>query len=188
MLDVKLDAEQIKRFTLLNVNNRLGHDVRDKVMPVWTEMGEATGMCEKLLTSTTSGVRSSEKEERQEKFGRNYVEPPPLTPFWRFCLDALEDPTLQFLIVAAIVSLLVGSIFEAKCLGYLDGIAILVAVWVVVFVGAAQEAGKQVQFRSLTDSASDELVNVVRDGVQTRISNRDSAMESASRSASPAAT
>lgn len=34
MLDVKLDAEQIKRFTLLNVNNRLGHDVRDKVMPV----------------------------------------------------------------------------------------------------------------------------------------------------------
>lgn len=107
-------------------------------------MGEATGMCEKLLTSTTSGVRSSEKEERQEKFGRNYVEPPPLTPFWRFCLDALEDPTLQFLIVAAIVSLLVGSIFEAKCLGYLDGIAILVAVWVVVFVGAAQEAGKQV--------------------------------------------
>mmetsp|Transcript_11064 Transcript_11064/g.26862 ORF Transcript_11064/g.26862 Transcript_11064/m.26862 type:complete len:1179 (+) Transcript_11064:172-3708(+) len=173
MLDVKLDAEQIKRFTLLNVNNRLGHDVRDKVMPVWTEMGEATGMCEKLLTSTTSGVRSSEKEERQEKFGRNYVEPPPLTPFWRFCLDALEDPTLQFLIVAAIVSLLVGSIFEAKCLGYLDGIAILVAVWVVVFVGAAQEAGKQVQFRSLTDSASDELVNVVRDGVQTRISNRD---------------
>ena len=46
--------------------------------------------------------------------------------------------------MAAIVSLLVGSIFEAKCLGYLDGIAILVAVMVVVFVGAAQEAAKQV--------------------------------------------
>ncbi len=37
-----------------------------------------------------------------------------------------------------------GSILEAKCLGYLDGIAILVAVLVVVFVGAAQEAAKQV--------------------------------------------
>jgi hypothetical protein len=36
MLDVKLNAEEIKRFTLLNVNNRLGHDVRDKVMPVLT--------------------------------------------------------------------------------------------------------------------------------------------------------
>jgi Ca2+ transporting ATPase len=143
------------------------------VVQVWEEMGGPTGVCEKLMTSTTSGIRSSEKEERQEKFGRNYVEPPPLTPFWQFCLDAMEDPTLQFLCCAAIVSLLVGSIFEAKCLGYLDGIAILVAVMVVVFVGAAQESAKQRQFRSLTDSASDELVNVVRDGQQMRVSNRD---------------
>ena len=34
MLDIKLDPDHIKKFTLLNINNRLGHDVRDKVMPV----------------------------------------------------------------------------------------------------------------------------------------------------------
>ena len=55
---------------------------------------------------------------------------------------------------------------ERVCYGYVDGIAILAAVVVVVLVGAIQESAKERQFRDLTDSASDELVNVIREGRQ----------------------
>jgi hypothetical protein len=30
----ELGVDTFKKFTLLNINNRLGHDVRDKVLPV----------------------------------------------------------------------------------------------------------------------------------------------------------
>eukprot|EP00961_Rhodomonas_salina_P286660 3873497-Rhodomonas_salina.1 len=138
-----LNVATLKELVRLQINNRLGHDVRDKVLPRLAEFGDYAGICSALKTSPVTGITSNDFEQRKETFGRNYVDPPPLTPFWKFCLEALEDPTLQFLCVAAVVSLTIGAIFEANCLGYLDGIAILVAVMVVVFVGAAQESAKQ---------------------------------------------
>eukprot|EP00286_Rhodomonas_abbreviata_P007986 CAMPEP_0181334288 /NCGR_PEP_ID=MMETSP1101-20121128/26162_1 /TAXON_ID=46948 /ORGANISM="Rhodomonas abbreviata, Strain Caron Lab Isolate" /LENGTH=1182 /DNA_ID=CAMNT_0023444219 /DNA_START=304 /DNA_END=3852 /DNA_ORIENTATION=- len=168
-----LTVEGLKGFVRIQINNRLGHDVRDKVLPKLEEFGSYEGICQKLKTAPAHGITGDDFHKRQETFGRNYVEPPPLTPFWRFCWEALQDPTLQFLVVAAVVSLTIGSIFEANCLGYLDGIAILCAVMVVVFVGAAQESAKQRQFRDLTDTASDEKINVMRNGEQKQISTRE---------------
>ena len=34
MASFPLDIAAFKKFVLLNINNRLGHDVRDKVLPV----------------------------------------------------------------------------------------------------------------------------------------------------------
>jgi Ca2+-transporting ATPase len=117
----------------------------------------------------TGGIQPGEVEERQRNFGRNYIEQKPLTPFWVFCWEAIQDPTLIFLCFASIVSLVIGAAYEPpKCLGWLDGLAIMCAVAVVVFVGAAQESAKERQFRDLTDKASDDLVNVIRAGTQLR--------------------
>lgn len=69
------------------------------------QYGDYQGMCQKLKTSSVKGIQTNDFEQRKAAFGRNYVDPPPLTPFWQFCLQALEDPTLQFLCVAALVSL-----------------------------------------------------------------------------------
>uniref|UniRef100_A0A7S0ETC5 Calcium-transporting ATPase n=1 Tax=Hanusia phi TaxID=3032 RepID=A0A7S0ETC5_9CRYP len=171
----KLSIKDLKSFVLLNINNRLGHDVREKVLPALDTMGGYEGIQQDLRTSVTEGVTQNEIEVRKSHFGINYIAPPPLTPFWKFCWDALQDPTLQFLCFSAAVSLGVGFGIEEerRCYGYTDGIAILVAVAVVVLVGAAQESAKEKQFRDLTDSASDELVNVIRDGAQVRVSNRE---------------
>ncbi len=115
------------------------------------------------------GIQPGEVEERQKKFGRNYIPPKPLTPFWVFCWEIIQDPTLVFLSFASIVSLVIGAAYEPpKCLGWLDGLAIMCAVAVVVLVGAVQESAKERQFRDLTDKASDDLVNVIRGGSQTR--------------------
>ncbi|EKX34203.1 hypothetical protein GUITHDRAFT_119620 [Guillardia theta CCMP2712] len=171
----KFSIEDLKKFVFLNINYRLGHDVKSKVLPKLEEMGGFEGVQKGLKTNMGDGIKESELQMRQQTYGKNYVEPPPLTPFWKFCWDALQDPTLQFLCFSAIVSLTVGLAIpeERVCYGYVDGVAILVAVAVVVLVGAIQESAKERQFRDLTDSASDELVNVIREGRQIRVSTRE---------------
>mmetsp|Transcript_24049 Transcript_24049/g.60409 ORF Transcript_24049/g.60409 Transcript_24049/m.60409 type:complete len:1134 (+) Transcript_24049:108-3509(+) len=169
-----LSIDDFKKFVLLNINNRLGHDVRAKVLPALEELGSYEGLCDKLKTNIHEGINPDEVSDRQQVFGRNYVEQKPLTPFWKFCWDALQDPTLIFLSVASVVSIIIGTTFEpVECLGWLDGLAIMVAVVVVVLVGAIQESSKEKQFRALTDKASDDLVNVIRGGQQRQVSNRD---------------
>jgi Ca2+ transporting ATPase len=127
-----------------------------------------------LRTNIHKGIDAAEVDHRREVFGRNYIEQKPLTPFWVFCYQAMQDATLIFLTVASCVSVIIGSVFEPpECLGWLDGCAIMVAVIVVVLVGAIQESSKEKQFRALTDKAGDDLVNVIRGGLQVRISNRD---------------
>jgi magnesium-transporting ATPase (P-type) len=137
-------------------------------------LGGYDGIQQKLKTTVTGGIEGSEVPERQKLFGRNYIEPKPLTPFLVFCWEAIQDPTLIFLCFAATVSLIIGVAYEPpKCLGWLDGLAIMCAVLVVVLVGAVQESAKERQFRALTDKASDDLVTVIRGGLSVRCSNRD---------------
>ena len=62
---------------------------------------------------------------------------------------------------------------ERECFGYIDGLAIFGTVALVVFVGAAQEKEKENKFRALNANASDEQVNVIRDGKQQLISVKD---------------
>ena len=86
---------------LNNVNNRLGHDVHEKVMPQVTELGGCEGITAKLGGSLVSGIKQTEVEGRKQAYGINYIAPPPPTPFWRFCMDAMEDFTLQMLLFFA---------------------------------------------------------------------------------------
>jgi magnesium-transporting ATPase (P-type) len=60
-----------------------------------------------------------------------------------------------------------------ECLEYIDGIAIFCTVALVVLVGAFQEAEKERKFMALNANASEEQVNVIRDGVQQLISTRE---------------
>ena len=60
-----------------------------------------------------------------------------------------------------------------ECLEFIDGIAIFCTVALVVFVGAAQEKQKENKFRALSANASEEQVNVIRDGVQQLVSTKE---------------
>jgi Ca2+-transporting ATPase len=52
--------------------------------------------------------------------------------------DQLKDPILQILMVAAVISLVIGIIQEPED-GWMEGTAILVAVCIVVFVSAGND-------------------------------------------------
>ena len=149
--------------------------VRQRNMDEFTKnFGSTQGLIEKLHTNTVTGLSSSEVEERRRLFGKNYIEPPPPTPFWKLMLDALNDTTMIILIVSAIVSLILTTTVEDPAeLEWIDSVAILVAVVVVVMVSSCNDYSKEKQFRALNAKKDDKLIDVIRDGKSIQISTHD---------------
>ena len=104
----------------------------------------------------------------------------PRDSFLELVIGALEDIAVIILIVAAIVSLIVGSIEMATTPrgeevepSWIEGTAILSAVVIVTLVTAINDYTKESQFRNLSKAEQDIQIRVRRDGEETRISILD---------------
>ena len=75
--------------------------------------------------------------------------------------ESFEDTTLIVLIVAAVVSLIVG-IYENPATGWIEGSAILFAVVLVAVVTATNNFSKESQFRKLNAVKDDITVGATR--------------------------
>ncbi|KAM7539761.1 hypothetical protein Aperf_G00000043825 [Anoplocephala perfoliata] len=137
--------------------------------------GGIQGLCSKLKTSTHDGLAGSDFQERKEVFGSNVIPPKPPKHFCTLVWEAMQDVTLIILIVAAFVSL--GLSLYTKYVdaassdetegeaGWIEGVAILVAVVVVVLVVAFNDWSKERQFRGLQNKIeSDHKFAVIRQG------------------------
>ncbi|KAI9326666.1 E1-E2 ATPase-domain-containing protein [Zopfochytrium polystomum] len=107
---------------------------------------------------------------RKSVFGENKLPQPHTKSVWEFAFEALKDKTLIVLCVAAFVDLAIG-IYKSgfaeqrEPAAYVDGIAILFAVVVIVLISALNDYRKQSQFRQLSDySRSLSKFHVIRDG------------------------
>jgi Ca2+-transporting ATPase len=110
---------------------------------------------------------------RKKAFGVNKVEEEPQDSIWKLMWEALQDPTLVFLSVAAFFSLFIALVVEGRPYGWLEGAAILFAVVVVVLVGSINDYQKEIQFRELNSKKDDVQVTVLRDGNLTQVSTFD---------------
>ncbi|XP_048000496.1 plasma membrane calcium-transporting ATPase 2 isoform X5 [Leguminivora glycinivorella] len=127
-------------------------------------LGGPQELCKKLYTSPTDGLSGSKADlqHRREVFGSNLIPPKPPKTFLTLVWEALQDVTLIILEVAAVVSL--GLSFykpsdDDSDIGHLDeeeghyqwieGLAILISVIVVVIVTAFNDYTKERQFRGL---------------------------------------
>ncbi|KAK4470598.1 hypothetical protein MN116_006138 [Schistosoma mekongi] len=144
--------------------------------------GGSTGLCKRLKTSPTEGLSSNDLAKRREVFGTNVIPPTPPKSFFRLMWEALQDVTLIVLMIAAGVSLLLA--LYSKYFGgehnssdetegevsWIEGVAILCAVVVVVLVTATNDWQKERQFRGLQDKIeSDHKMSVLRDGDITEV-------------------
>ncbi|XP_047519157.1 plasma membrane calcium-transporting ATPase 2 isoform X5 [Pieris napi] len=130
-------------------------------------LGGPQELCKKLYTSPTDGLSGSkaDQQHRREVFGSNLIPPKPPKTFLTLVWEALQDVTLIILEVAAVVSL--GLSFykpsedesDIDSIGHIDeeeghyqwieGLAILISVIVVVIVTAFNDYTKERQFRGL---------------------------------------
>lgn len=131
---------------------------------------------EGLMTDINKGINSTPRdlEEREKWYGHNRKELVLPASFCQLFCDALEDFTLRILVVAAIISIAVevGTAEDSskRSTAWIEGFAILIAVFVCAIVGAANDYKKEKQFQQLNSiSAQDLMVMVFRDGLLTSI-------------------
>jgi len=93
---------------------------------------------------------------------------------------ALQDRVLILLSIAAVVSLALGlyQTFsqqhdEGARVEWVEGVAIIIAILIVVIVGAANDWQKEQQFRKLNQKKEDRTVKVIRSGKPCTISVHD---------------
>ncbi|KAH9249888.1 hypothetical protein BASA81_012379 [Batrachochytrium salamandrivorans] len=84
----------------------------------------------------------------REKFGANYLDPPPIPSYLSLVWEGMQDLTMIMLMVAGIVSFALGLGFEEdKSTAWIEGLAIFVAVLVVLNIQAGTDYSKAYTFR-----------------------------------------
>ena len=126
-----------------------------------------------LQTELSSGISTLDLEERKKDFGTNYPIQKPLKSLFYYIKESLGDTTLRVLCLAAIVSLVINMIQEGPETGWMEGVAIIVAVLVIVSIGSMNDYMKERQFAKL--NAEEDLIDVfvLRDGERKQISVYD---------------
>lgn len=131
-------------------------------------------------------------EDRERVFGRNVLPPKQGKSLWLLMWIALQDKVLIVLIIAAIISLVLGfyndfvapqeflpcttnptGLCEKPNPDWVEGLAILVAVIVVVTVGSVNDYGKERQIRKLSAQKDERDVKVIRAGKHGLMSVHD---------------
>ncbi|XP_043069417.1 plasma membrane calcium-transporting ATPase 2 isoform X4 [Drosophila bipectinata] len=172
--------------SLKQLRELMEHRGREGVTKI-EEFGGIHELCKKLYTSPNEGLSGSkaDEEHRRDTFGSNIIPPKPPKTFLTLVWEALQDVTLIILEVAALVSL--GLSFykpadedapvlqeEEEHHGWIEGLAILISVIVVVIVTAFNDYSKERQFRGLQSRIEGEhKFSVIRGGEVCQISVGD---------------
>ncbi|PSC72089.1 P-type ATPase [Micractinium conductrix] len=145
----------------------------------WTVLGGLEGVAAALRVSLHDGVDTASAaaglEARRAAFGANTFKAIPPKSFFKLWLSALKDPTLIMLMVAALVSTVLGVAVpaEREDSAWTEGVAIWVAVLVVSLVGAFNDWNKDRQFQKLNAQKDIIEVKVIRAGQQLTVPNTD---------------
>eukprot|EP01134_Creolimax_fragrantissima_P006167 CFRG6167T1 len=135
------------------------------------------GLVKVLHSDIETGLSAENAEEIEARagvFGHNRVPSPPQRTLLKLMWDALHDVTLVILLVAGVISLVVGlTVEEDKSIAWIEGASILGVVAIVVVVASVNDFQKEKQFRELNSVKEDEKVNVLRSGNVCQISKFD---------------
>jgi P-type Ca2+ transporter type 2B len=158
------------RITLEEIRDLMEHRGLEGVRKV-QDLGGVEGIIEKLRSSADKGLSSEDLDYRRNVFGANMLPSKPSKSLIRLVYDAIQDVTLIVLLVAAVLSLVL-SLYPEKDdelqrdhFEWIEGLAILVSVIVVVVVTALNDYSKERQFRQLQSRIEgDHKFSVLRDG------------------------
>ncbi|KAI8803121.1 hypothetical protein BJ742DRAFT_683451, partial [Cladochytrium replicatum] len=130
-----------------------------------------------LSTVNAAGQQPVDFAARQEYYGINELPQPKEKSLLEFMWNAMKDKILIILSVAAVFEIGIGiyKTFSAgEATGWIDGLAICLAIIIVVMVGSVNDYRKQAQFRKLNNfGRSLVTVKVIRDGQQVVIPAKD---------------
>ena len=109
-----------------------------------------------LDSDSVKGLTTLEAQARLKKYGKNEFSPPEKESIFAKIFDNLKEPLIVILIVSAVISLLMGHIY--------DGIGILAAVLIATTIAVVQEGRSDKAFEALSRQSENINVRVIRDG------------------------
>ena len=138
-------------------------------------------LLERTTTSVTAARRRSEGSfvDRNRIFNENRLPEKKAKTIWQLAWIAYNDKVLILLTVAAVISLALGIYQSVRPTSgeapveWVEGVAIMVAIIIVVTVGAANDWQKERQFVKLNKKKEDRNVKVIRSGKSREISVHD---------------
>ncbi|KAK5662281.1 hypothetical protein OQA88_8187 [Cercophora sp. LCS_1] len=129
------------------------------------------------------GQKDDHHADRKRVFGVHHLPERKSKSFLQLAWIALQDRILILLSIAAVVSLALGlyQTFgstthhegEGARVEWVEGVAIIVAIAIVVLVGALNDWQKERQFRKLNQKKEDRTVKVIRSGRPSTVSVHD---------------
>ncbi|KER32593.1 hypothetical protein T265_01286 [Opisthorchis viverrini] len=163
-----------------DLRHLMAHRKEDVVKLLHDRFGGLSGLCRSLKTSPTDGLTEDDFTKRKEKYNVNVIAKQRPKTFCELVGAALQDLTLIVLIVAAVISLALSlylkygqaTTFDESegQAGWIEGVAILIAVVVVVLVVALNDYQKEKQFRGLQSKIeSEHTFFVIRKGETKQI-------------------
>ncbi|XP_020593782.1 calcium-transporting ATPase 8, plasma membrane-type-like [Phalaenopsis equestris] len=145
---------------------------RDHDMSSLQEYGGVKGLSNLLKTNLDKGIVGSDAEllHRRNTFGANTYPQKKGRNFLVFLWEACQDLTLVILIIAAVISLVLGIKTEGVKEGWYDGGSIAFAVFLVILVTATSDYKQSLQFQNLNEEKRNIHLEVIRGGRRVRIS------------------
>jgi magnesium-transporting ATPase (P-type) len=139
--------------------------MKERNFGVLDSIGNIKEVISKLKVDPEAGLTSVQVDKHRTIYGSNAMESAPMKWFLQLFLEAFDDQVLWVLIAASIVSLVLSIYPHVEPLGYIEGLAILVAVFIVAIVTAANDYSKELQFRALEKlNEKGQRCTVKRDG------------------------
>jgi len=147
---------------LMGYYKERGTDYQD--LKFFEENGGTDYIIKSLKTDIHNGI--DDTSHREDEFGSNKVFVEPVPPFCSYVLEALDDMMLKILIVAAVVSIILGcTLSDDPSTDWIDGVSIIVAVIVVTLVGSITNWKKETKFHELNEiQAEGTKYKVIRNG------------------------
>lgn len=131
-------------------------------------------------TTTANQTESSDTfkatvDDRKRVYGENVLPTRASKSLLQLMWMALKDKVLVLLCVAAVISLALGLFqdfgtprtSDEPPVDWVEGVAIMIAVAIVVIVGSVNDWQKERQFKVLNEKKEERGVKVIRDGVET---------------------
>lgn len=147
------------------------------------DLGGLLGLASLLQLNVDHGLTEHDHLERIHAYGNNQLPTKSAKSFFLLCAEAMKDKVLILLSVAAVISLALG-LYETFGQGtqydsehkpmpkvdWVEGVAIIAAVVIVVVVGAANDYQKERQFAKLNAKKEDREIVVIRGGEKRMVS------------------
>ncbi|OAP54446.1 calcium-translocating P-type ATPase, PMCA-type [Fonsecaea erecta] len=158
----------------------------EQAVQAGAEAEQNYGTVKRTMTSNSiiapAKISENSFADRKRIFGDNRLPEKKAKTFWQLAWIAYNDKVLILLSVAAVISLALGIYqtikpapseqHEAR-VEWVEGVAIMVAIFVVTFVGALNDYQKERQFIKLNRKKEERFVKVIRSGKSQEISVYD---------------